>query len=304
MVQQQVTEQRPTGQAPDPIELEVQQEMAAFQEEMGGGAVDPRAIQNDPSVPVGTEVKVAEGAGGEASWRKPNSMVRMGDTPLPERTPVYHRFRPALDGSEGGEISMVATAALFQNLAKTDEMRGADGVLRRVRVYSRSPWADAPVMAPPNGPECEICTMVRAAYGNAPYKTRNYAHWRAHMDAFHPTELAAFLDEETNRRASEQLEVQKQIAQSNAQSAQAMAAFLDRFGNGVGIAPVGDAGDREAPEAAATPPAVPAGQDDDLAAAEVAVPPGTCPFCGQSDLKNVSAHVRMKRRHGDPEHEE
>lgn len=114
------------------------------------------------------------GLGMPTRWKKQDSMVRMGDTPLPERVQVYDK---------NGYPSMVPTAALRYHLNKKDRLGN--------RKFFAKPPDD---MKEPTYIEqtCEVCLKN----GSVRKRFQDEIDYEGHMDTFHPREWRSILRRE------------------------------------------------------------------------------------------------------------
>ena len=123
------------------------------------------------NVPEGTLVGSTEVEGGQFNWRKPNSLVRIGNKSLPERMQVYD--------TRTGQPSMIPTGAATYHLNK----RRPDGT----RVFSRN-LPEGVVEPQPIADTCKICYVKR---GNLHRNFYTEYDLIAHYQAFHTLEWTA-----------------------------------------------------------------------------------------------------------------
>ncbi len=199
----------PTTQAsiramPEESPQDVLDEMAEFADEMAAlsGTDAQREAALDPSIPVGTVVHEGDIEGMPIRHTKRDSMIRMGDTPLPGRTQVFAR--------PGNIPSMVATTLLQTKL----NIRNRVGK----RILSRKPW--------PGEKEPEFFEKeIPDGGGGPPYLKRfpDELTYETFMAAWHPSAWARIQRLEETRRHEETTSATQATADAMLKAIEAMA---------------------------------------------------------------------------------
>lgn len=175
---------------------------------------DARAAFSDPGVPEGTllsEYELPDG-GGSVRYRKPRSMVRNGQTPLPERFMAFDKF---------GNMSMLPTATMQYSLSKPRaDSPGERAFHTHTRGMTRETCPICPPAKEPIAFRCEWCMGARKLKDTFFSETDAILHQRRmHTDEFEASERAI---ERAERRA--QLEMQQKQIDAQISLAQAMQA--------------------------------------------------------------------------------
>ena len=134
----------------------------------------------DQSLPEGTLLGETELQGQQVKWRKPKSMVRTGNTPLPERFAAFDKF---------GHVSMLPTAQMGRMLSKP---RADSPGERAFHTHTGGVTTETCKICPDKMPAaidatCDFC--VDRTVGKRFYRE---ADLFAHQTRLHPDELMAF----------------------------------------------------------------------------------------------------------------
>ncbi len=175
---------------------------------------DVAAAYRDSSIPEGTLIAEGEIQGQQVKWKKPKSMVRAGNTPLPERFEAYDR---------DGVLSLLPTAQMSRMLSKP---RADDPNTRAFHTHSRGMTRETCKVCPEAptyiAQTCEFC-LERTHGAVRKHFTKESDAYR-HSQTFHPEELAAL--ERATERAERQaeLDTNRQLAAAMMEMAKAQAA--------------------------------------------------------------------------------
>lgn len=184
-------------------DIQLQQDQADVLGDMLAKA-DIAAAYRDQSIPEGALLGETELPGQMVKWKKPKSMVRSGNTPLPERFEAYDR---------DGNVSMLPTAQMGRMLSKP---RADDPRARAFHTHSRGLTRETcQVCPPPKEPieqTCEVC--LDSTHGAVRKVFYSEAAAYTHKMRLHPDELASI--ERTTERAQRQaeLDTQRQLAEA------------------------------------------------------------------------------------------
>lgn len=191
---------------------ELQQEQADILSDMLE-QVDLAAAQRDPSIPEGTLLGEADIPGQQVRWKKQKSMVRSGNTPLPERFDAYDR---------DGALSTLPTAQMSRMLSKP---RADDPSVRAFHTHSRGMTRETCKICPPSREPiestCEFC--LERSHGLVRKVFYSETDKRGHQRAFHENQLIdleAALDRAERQAATE---TNKQLANAMMEMARATA---------------------------------------------------------------------------------
>jgi hypothetical protein len=157
------------------------------------------ALQRNPNIPEGTPLGETDlGGGASVKWQKQSSMVRHGDTPMPERFPAYRR---------DNTIAMLPTIQMLHHLGKKDSAGN--------KVFSGKPW---PGVVPPQAIEqtCHICTpkLQRRHGQDAKKRFMNIVDYEAHMDIKHEREWGIMQRELLEAERADDRTVQRELGQA------------------------------------------------------------------------------------------
>ena len=158
----------------------------------------------DPTIPPGTILGETSVAGQQVRWTKQRSMVRRGDTPLPERFEAWDVY---------GRMSKLPTAQMNYQLAKPNaEMPDKRAFHLHVSGVTRDNCKICPPEKTPYEGSCEWCF---ASSGNRlEKKFADQTEQEAHFDYYHPREWATLQRELDRRERREELENQKRLAEA------------------------------------------------------------------------------------------
>ena len=164
---------------------------------------DVAAAYRDLSIPEGALIGEAVGPAGEqVKWKKQSSMVKAGNTPLPERFEAYDR---------NGGLSLLPTAQMSRMLSKT---RADDATARAFHTHTRGlTRATCQICPEPKTPIAQTCEFCKERNGGKAVKVfYKESDLLAHERYFHPLESESrdATIERAERRADR--EAQKQIA--------------------------------------------------------------------------------------------
>lgn len=167
------------------------------------------AARHDPAVPEGAVIGESDIGGQMVKWKKPRSLVRNGDTPLPERFMAFDKF---------GNMSMLPTAMMGVMLSKP--RADAPGE-RAFHTHSGGKTRETCGICPPEKkPIDALCPFCKGPRGIRPTFLTEY-DFTTHKNRLHPEEFAAEerAIDRAERRAS--LEAQERLAQAILQSVKA-----------------------------------------------------------------------------------
>lgn len=156
----------------------------------------------DLNIPAGTVLGEQDVYGQQVRWTKPNSMVRAGKVPLPERFPAFDKF---------GNLSMLPTAQMGYMLGKERaDAPGERAFHTHTRGMTRETCPICPAERKPIEALCPWCTGAKGLRNCFFSETDFYLHQRRfHEDEFTAQEQAM---ERAERR--EQMQLQRQTAEA------------------------------------------------------------------------------------------
>jgi hypothetical protein len=184
--------------------LSVAAESADVLQDMMAKAETMAAGYRDNDIPEGELLGEAELQGQQVKWKKPKSMVRSGNTPLPERFEAFDRF---------GKLRMLPTAQMGRMLSKP--AADSPGV-RAFHTHSRGATrADCKICPPPKVPIEETCQFCLDRSGGT-FRKKFYTEGDAftHKSLFHELSFAAF--ERAQERAERAAAAETQTRLANA----------------------------------------------------------------------------------------
>lgn len=159
-------------------EMQTGIEVADVLQDMMASA-DIAASYRDPSIPEGTVLGESIGPAGEqVKWKKPSSMVKAGNTSLPERFEAYDR---------DGNVSSLPTAQMSRMLSKT---RADDQSVRAFHTHTRGMTRETCRICPdPKTPIAQTCEFCKErANGRVVKVFYKESDLLAHERYYHPLE--------------------------------------------------------------------------------------------------------------------
>jgi hypothetical protein len=165
-------------------------------------------MQRDPSIPAGTVLGESDVYGAIHREVMPNSLVRAGKVPLPERFEAWDVY---------GNPSMLPTGQMARMLSKPNaEMPTVKAFHTHRKDVTRDNCTICPPTKKPYSGSCQWCAERTA--GKVDKKFKDQTEQEGHFEYYHPREWAALqrqLDRD-ERKAS--LKVQEDLAKAMLQA--------------------------------------------------------------------------------------
>ena len=172
-----------------------------------GAMLDSMAAQyRDPNLPPGSVMGETEIAGQQVRWTKQRSMVRRGNTPLPERFEAWDIY---------GRMSMLPTAQMAYMLnkpnAEHDHMRAFHLHIAN-RGVTRDTCTICPPQTEPYAGSCDWC--LKSSGGLTVKRFADQTEQEAHFDIYHPREWATLQRERERQERRDSLAAQQELAKA------------------------------------------------------------------------------------------